>query len=66
MSPVRQMKQSSGGSPVLVCTAGLRPAVRRLVHAAAPRLAVLSYSELGPRLDIETIGQVNIANSATV
>lgn len=58
--------EQQGDSPVLVCTAALRPAVRRLVHAAAPRLAVLSYAELGPRLDIETIGQVKLGNPATV
>jgi flagellar biosynthesis protein FlhA len=58
--------EERGDSPVLVCTAALRPAVRRLVHAAAPRLAVLSYPELGPRLDIETIGQVKLGNPASV
>ena len=58
--------EERGESPALVCTAALRPAVRRLVHAAAPRLAVLSYTELGPRLDIETIGQVRLGDPATV
>jgi flagellar biosynthesis protein FlhA len=58
--------EQRGDTPVLVCTAALRPAVRKLVHAAAPRLAVLSYTELGQRLEIETIGQVNLANAATV
>ena len=58
--------EQQGDNPVLVCTAALRPAVRKLVHAAAPRLAVLSYTELGSRLEIDTIGQVKLASPATV
>lgn len=60
---VNQAEQR-GDTPVLVCTGALRPAVRKLVHAAAPRLAVLSYTELGPRLEIETIGQVRLGTAA--
>ncbi len=64
----RQMNEAEqrGDTPVLVCTAALRPAVHRLIHTAAPRLAVLSYTELGQRLEIETIGQVKLANAAAV
>jgi flagellar biosynthesis protein FlhA len=58
--------ENRGDTPVLVCSAALRPAIRRLVHAAAPRLAVLSYNELAPRLEIETIGQVRLGDPATV
>ncbi len=58
--------EQQGDNPVLVCTAALRPAVRKLVHAAAPRLAVLSYTELGPRLEIDTIGQVRLASPTPV
>lgn len=58
--------EQNGDSPVLVCTAALRPAVRKLVHAAAPRMPVLSYVELGSKLEVETIGQVKLANPATV
>ena len=47
--------EQRGVSPVLVCSAQLRPAVRRLTRTMAPRLPVLSYSELGPQLQLETI-----------
>lgn len=58
--------EQRGDSPVLVCSAPLRPALRKLIHAAAPRMAVLSYGELGNRLEIETIGQVRLANATAV
>jgi flagellar biosynthesis protein FlhA len=56
--------EQRGESPVLVCSAQLRPALRRLVRAAAPRLSVLSYAELGPQLRLETVGVVTLADAA--
>jgi flagellar biosynthesis protein FlhA len=55
-----------GASPVLLCSAPLRPAVRRLTRAAAPRLPVLSYAELGTQLQVETIGVISLAQTADV
>jgi flagellar biosynthesis protein FlhA len=55
-----------GVEPVLVCAAQLRPAMRRLLRAAAPRLPVLAYTELGSQLELETIGVVNLGQPAAV
>jgi flagellar biosynthesis protein FlhA len=55
--------EQRGVSPVLVCSAQLRAAVRRLTRTMAPRLPVLSYAELGPQLQLETIGVVNLAHA---
>jgi flagellar biosynthesis protein FlhA len=55
-----------GTEPVLVCAAQLRPALRRLLRAAAPRLPVLGYTELGSQLELETIGVVNLGQPAAV
>ncbi len=52
--------EASGEPAVLVCAQPLRAAVRRLVETAAPRLAVLSYSELGGQLTLNTAGVVNV------
>jgi flagellar biosynthesis protein FlhA len=49
-----------GVEPVFVCAAQLRTALRRLLKAAAPRLPVLSYTELGGHVELETIGVVNL------
>ncbi|PPK66501.1 flagellar biosynthesis protein FlhA [Actinokineospora auranticolor] len=52
--------ESQGYAPVLACAPRLRTPLYRLVHAAVPRLAVLSYSELsGGTHRIETVGVVN-------
>ncbi|MBM7773314.1 flagellar biosynthesis protein FlhA [Actinokineospora baliensis] len=52
--------ESQGQAAVLACAPRLRTPLYRLVHAAVPRLAVLSYSELsGGTHRIETVGVVN-------
>ena len=56
--------EQEGEMPVLVCAAPLRPALRKLVHTAAPRLPVLSYAELGSQLRLDTRGVVNLAHAA--
>ena len=61
-----EQAEQTGASPVLLCSAPLRPAVRRLTRAAAPRLPVLSYAELGSQLQVETIGVISLAQTADV
>jgi flagellar biosynthesis protein FlhA len=56
--------EQRGDSPVLLCSAQLRPALRRLVRTTAPRLPVLSYAELGPQLTLDTIGVVSLAHAS--
>jgi flagellar biosynthesis protein FlhA len=58
--------EMKGIEPVLVCATQLRPALRRLLHGAAPRLPVLAYTELGQQLELETIGVVNLGQPASV
>ncbi|MEX2254410.1 MAG: flagellar biosynthesis protein FlhA [Acidimicrobiia bacterium] len=55
-----------GHQPVLVCAAPLRPALRRLVTPVVPRLTVLAYGELGPQLQVETVGMVSNEQPATI
>ncbi len=58
--------ERQGHQPVLVCSPQLRTTLRRLVAAAAPRVAVLSYSEIGPQLTLETMGVVSLAAATPV
>ena len=58
--------EMKGIEPVLVCATQLRPSLRRLLHAAAPRLPVLAYTELGAQLELDTIGVVNLGQPAAV
>ena len=55
-----EQAETRGVEPVLACAAQLRPALRRLMRAAAPRLPVLAYTELGSQLELETVGVVNL------
>jgi flagellar biosynthesis protein FlhA len=61
-----EQAEQAGHQPVLVCAARIRAPLARIVRTAAPRLPVLSYAELGPQLQLETLGVVNLAQPATV
>ncbi len=56
--------EQEGDNPVLVCATPLRPALRKLVRTAVPRLPVLSYAELSPQLRLDTKGVVSLAHAA--
>ncbi|HXW34434.1 MAG TPA: flagellar biosynthesis protein FlhA [Acidimicrobiales bacterium] len=56
--------EQAGREPVLVCASKLRPALRRLLGAAMPRLGIMSVSELGPQVKLDRIGVVNIVSTA--
>ncbi len=48
-----------GARPVLLCSARIRRHVRRLIAQAQPHLAVCSYNEIAPGIDVETIGVIH-------
>lgn len=52
--------------PVLVCAPQVRAAVRRLVAAAAERLPVLSYTELGAARQVRSLGVVGAQPAAAI
>ncbi|HEY8347870.1 MAG TPA: flagellar biosynthesis protein FlhA [Symbiobacteriaceae bacterium] len=61
VSSVQQQAQAmaeKGMTPILVCAPALRPMMRRVAQHAYPKLAVLSYAELDPKLEIEPVGVV--------
>jgi flagellar biosynthesis protein FlhA len=47
-----------GIRPVVLCSARIRRHLRRLVAQAIPQLAVCSYNEISPGINVETIGVV--------
>ncbi len=53
---------SQGVSPVLVCSAALRPSLSRLVRATVSGMAVISYAEIGDHLQVDVIANVDIAD----
>jgi flagellar biosynthesis protein FlhA len=48
-----------GRGPVLLCSARIRRHLRRLIAQAQPHLAVCSYNEISPGIDVETIGVIH-------
>ncbi|MDI3316511.1 MAG: flagellar biosynthesis protein FlhA [Bacillota bacterium] len=49
-----------GVQPVLLCAAGLRFHLRRLLERSLPRLPVVSYSELSDGVPVDVLGTVKI------
>ncbi len=50
--------------PVVVCAADLRRTVATLAARHAPGLAVLSYAEIDPRVQLESLGAVGLSSAA--
>jgi type III secretion protein V len=51
----------SSTPPVILTNADIRRYVRRLVETEHPELAVLSYPELAPETQVQTVGQIRVA-----
>jgi len=47
-----------GRAPVLLCSARIRRHLRRLIAQAQPHLAVCSYNEIAPGVNVETVGVI--------
>jgi len=59
---VRRVEET-GDSPVLLCSAPLRPALRRITRGPVPQVPVLSYAEIGAQLTLDTTGVVSLADA---
>jgi flagellar biosynthesis protein FlhA len=49
-----------GKNPVALCSPRIRLHVRRLIESNFPTLAVLSYAEIAPDINVESIGMVKL------
>jgi len=52
--------RAGAAEPVLVVQGTLRPGLAELIRPSLPRLAVLSYSELGGAREIESLGVISL------
>jgi flagellar biosynthesis protein FlhA len=55
-----QRLQGAGKTAVCICSPNIRLALRRLVEAAHPSLAVVSYNEILPEIEIISTGMVRL------
>jgi flagellar biosynthesis protein FlhA len=58
--------EQMGRQPVLVCSNVIRPALYKLLVAFPHCPPVLALNEIGPQLQIETLGTVNVGSPAQV
>jgi flagellar biosynthesis protein FlhA len=66
LSAIRDQIEALSGfgyAPVALCSPRIRMHVRRLVEHTFPTLAVLSYVEIAPNVDVETRGMVKIGDA---
>ncbi len=52
-----------GFSPITLCSPRIRLHVHRLVEQSFSMLTVLSYAEIAPEINVESIGMVNLNNA---
>ncbi len=57
-----QIKKLSekGLQPIVLCNATVRQFIKRLTERAFPGLVALSYNEIAPRFNIQSVGQVSL------
>jgi flagellar biosynthesis protein FlhA len=55
----RGLGGQAGRGPVLLCSARIRRHLRRLIAQAQPHLAVCSYNEIAPGINVETVGVIH-------
>ncbi|HET7522163.1 MAG TPA: flagellar biosynthesis protein FlhA [Bacillales bacterium] len=55
-----QQLKTANQTPVILCSPAVRMYVRQLLERFLPDVAVLSYNELEPNLEVQSLGVVNI------
>ncbi len=55
-----ELRPADGSPPVIVTSAELRRHVRRLVEGDHPQVAVISYQELNPDVEVEPVGRIAV------
>lgn len=56
--------QRTGVQPILLASPGTRMYMRQFIERFSPELPVLSYNELEPEIEIQSVGIVNIPSGA--
>ncbi|KAA3637819.1 MAG: flagellar biosynthesis protein FlhA [Calditrichaeota bacterium] len=55
-----ELMQGAGYIPICICSPNIRLALRRLVEASCPTLAVVSYNEILPDVELVSTGTVRL------
>ena len=63
---IRSMNQQvehaaeQGYNPVLLCSGQIRLPLKRLIDRSIPSLPVLAYTEIVPKIEVESLGTVEV------
>ncbi len=60
-----ELAADKGYNPVLLCSGQIRLALKRLIERSLPTLPLLAYTEIAPRVEVESIGTVEVELSLT-
>jgi flagellar biosynthesis protein FlhA len=52
--------QERGLQPIILCAPQIRPALKRLTDRSFPNLVVLSWNEIAPKVNVNSVGMVSI------
>ncbi len=62
VAQLAEQAENLGRQPVLLCSSRLRPAAHRLLRGTIPRLGVMAVNEVGPQVQLDRIGVVNLVD----
>ncbi len=55
-----ELMQAGGHPPLCICSPNIRLALRRLIEASHPQMAIVSYNEILPEVEIVSTGMVRL------
>lgn len=51
---------SAGHQPIVIASPGVRPYFKKLTEQALPELVVLSYNEIDPTIEVQSVGMISV------
>ncbi len=51
---------AQGRNPVIICSANIRRPLRKIIERKLPNLAILSYNEVAPEFELQSVGMVSL------
>ncbi len=52
--------QEKGLQPIILCAPQIRPALKKLTDRSFPTLVVLSWNEIAPKVNVNSVGQISL------
>lgn len=60
LSGIIEKAFAQGRNPVIICSANIRRPLRKILERKLPNLAVLSYNEVAPEFELQSVGMVSL------